>query len=161
MLLGGEHARPTDVFPQAKAAALRVLELDDQLAEGYVALASISWFYDWDWDAAERNYRRSFSVNRAVYTRCICYAWYLAVLGDHEAAVHEGERARDLDPAGHLPLTTLAQIYHLAGRGDAGLDVRPDRPRGRRTAARRWPAGARGQPLRAAGARGGRTGCRR
>jgi adenylate cyclase len=121
MLLGGEHARPTDVFPQAKAAALRALELDEQLAEGYVALASISWFYDWDWDTAERNYRRSFSVNRAVYTRCICYAWYLAVLGDHEAAVREGERARDLDPAGHLPLTTLAQMYHLAGRRDDAL----------------------------------------
>jgi adenylate cyclase len=118
MLLGGEHARPTDVFPQAKAAALRALELDDQLAEGYVALASISWFYDWDWEAAERNYRRSFSVNRAVYTRCICYVWYLAVLGDYDAAVREGERVRALDPAGHLPLTTLAQMYHLAGRHD-------------------------------------------
>jgi adenylate cyclase len=118
MLLGGEHAPPTDVFPQAKAAALRALELDDQLAEGYVALASISWFYDWDWEAAERSYRRSFSVNRAVYTRCICYAWYLAVLGDHDAAVREGERVRALDPAGHLPLTTLAQMYHLAGRYD-------------------------------------------
>jgi adenylate cyclase len=121
MLLGGEHTRPTDAFPQAKAAALRALELDDQLAEGYVALASISWFYDWDWEAAERSYRRSFSVNRAVYTRCICYAWYLAVLGDHEAAVREGERARALDPAGHLPLTTLAQMYHLAGRRDDAL----------------------------------------
>jgi adenylate cyclase len=121
MLLGGEHARPTEVFPQAKATALRALELDDQLAEGYVALASISWFYDWDWDAAERNYRRSFSVNRAVYTRCICYAWYLAVMGDHDAAVREGERVRALDPAGQLPLTTLAQMYHLAGRYDDAL----------------------------------------
>jgi adenylate cyclase len=121
MLLGGEHARPTEVFPQAKAAALRALGLDDQLAEGYVALASISWFYDWDWEAAERNYRRSFSVNRAVYTRCICYAWYLAVLGDYDGAVREGERVRALDPAGQLPLTTLAQMYHLAGRFDDAL----------------------------------------
>jgi adenylate cyclase len=116
MLLGGQHAAPREVFPQAKAAALRALELDDQLAEGYIALASINWFYDWDWQSAERNYRRSFSVNRAVYTRCICYAWYLAVLGDLDAAVSEGERARTLDPVGHLPLTTLAQIYYLAGR---------------------------------------------
>jgi adenylate cyclase len=116
MLLGGQHAEPHEVFPQAKAAALRALELDEQLAEGYVALASINWFYDWDWAAAERNYRRSFSVNRAIYTRCICYVWYLAMLGDLDAAVREGERARSLDPAGHLPLTTLAQMYYLAGR---------------------------------------------
>jgi adenylate cyclase len=116
MLLGGQHAEPNEVFPQAKQAALRALEIDVQLAEGYVALASINWFYEWDWAAAERNYRRSFSVNRAVYTRCICYVWYLAVLGDIDAAVREGERARSLDPVGHLPLTTLSQIYYLAGR---------------------------------------------
>jgi adenylate cyclase len=118
MLLGGQHAPPREVFPHAKAAALRALETDEQLAEGYVALASISWFYDWDWPAAERYYRRSFSVNRAVYTRCICYVWYLAVLGDHDAAVREGERVRTLDPFGHLPLTTLAQMYHIARRYD-------------------------------------------
>jgi adenylate cyclase len=116
MLLGGQHAPPRDVFPQSKRAALRALALDDQLAEGYVALASINWFYEWDWGAAERNYRRSFSVNRAVYTRCICYVWYLAVIGDMEAAVREGERARSLDPVAHLPMTTLAQMYFLAGR---------------------------------------------
>ncbi|HEX6132465.1 MAG TPA: hypothetical protein VFZ24_00695 [Longimicrobiales bacterium] len=116
MLLGGQHAVPVEVFPRAKEAALRALELDDQLAEGYVALASINWFYEWDWPAAERNYRRSFSVNRTVYTRCICYVWYLVTIGDLDAAVREGERVRMLDPVGHLPLTTLAQMYFLAGR---------------------------------------------
>jgi adenylate cyclase len=118
MLLGGQHAAPHDAFPQARAAALRALELDEQLAEGYVALASINWFYDWDWQAAERNYRRSFSVNRTVYTRCICYSWYLALLGDVEAAVREAERVRAFDPIGHLPVTTAAQMYYLAGRYD-------------------------------------------
>jgi adenylate cyclase len=116
MLLGGQHASPQEAFPRAKAAAQRALELDDQLAEGYVALASINWFYDWDWAAAERNYRRSFSVNRVVYTRCICYVLYLAALGDVDAAVREGERARALDPLSHLPMTTLAQMYFRAGR---------------------------------------------
>ena len=113
MLLPG---RPDENLPRARAAALRALELDDNLSEGYVALASINWFYDWDWEAAERNYRRSFSVNRVVYTRCICYVWYLYVLGDTEAAIREAERARALDPAGLLPLSTLAGLYLASGR---------------------------------------------
>src|SRR5688572_1827453 len=53
MLLGGSgNVLPRDIFPQSKAAALKALELDDKLAEGYVALASINWLYDWDWAAA-------------------------------------------------------------------------------------------------------------
>lgn len=113
MLLGGP---PRTNMEHAKAAARRALELDDDLSEGYVALASINWFYDWDWAAAERNYRRSFSVNRAVYTRCICYVWYLVALGDVDGAVREAQRARALDPAALLPLTTLANVYLASGR---------------------------------------------
>lgn len=117
MLLAGA-VPPAEVFPKAKAAALRALHLDEQLAEGHVALGSINWFYDWDWAAAERNYRRSFSVNRVLYTRCICYAWYLAVLGDMDAAVKEAERVQSLDPVSPLAMSTLAQIYYLAGKHD-------------------------------------------
>jgi tetratricopeptide (TPR) repeat protein len=107
---------PRENMPLAKAAALRALELDDNLSEGYVALASINWFYDWNWDAAARNYRLSGSVNRAIYSRCICYVWYLFVVGDVDGAVREARRARALDPVALLPLYTLAQLYLVSGR---------------------------------------------
>ena len=117
MLLGGSgFAPPNDVFPQSKEAALKALELDGRLAEGYVALASINWLYDWDWAAADRNYRRSFSVNPLLHTRCICYAWYLAVTGDLDAAVLEAERARTMDPLARLPRVIAAWMYYLSGR---------------------------------------------
>jgi TolB-like protein len=115
-MLLANHLPPREVMPVGRAAAVRALELDRELSEGYVALASINWFYDWDWEAAARNYRRSFSVNRAVYTRCICYVWYLAVTGDVESAVQEAERARALDPVAHLPAVTMAWMYYLAGQ---------------------------------------------
>lgn len=117
MLLGGSgFAPPNDVFPRSKEAALKALELDDRLAEGYVALASINWLYDWDWAAANRNYRRSFSVNPLLHTRCVCYAWYLAVTGDLDAAVLEAERARTMDPLARLPRIIAAWMYYLSGR---------------------------------------------
>lgn len=119
MVLGGSgFARPHDIFPDAKAAALKALSLDDRLAEGYVALASINWQYDWDWAAAATNYRRSFSVNPLLHTRCICYAWYLAVTGDRDAAVLEAERARTMDPLARLPHIISGWMYYLAGRYD-------------------------------------------
>jgi adenylate cyclase len=117
MLLGGSgFAPPHDVFPQSKAAANRAIELDTRLAEGYVALASINWLYDWDWAAAASNYRRSFSVNPLLHTRCVCYAWYLAVTGDRESAMLEAERARSLDPLARLPLVISSWMYYLGGR---------------------------------------------
>lgn len=110
-------AHPMEALPRAREAALRALALDDELPQAYVALASINWFYDWDWDAAAQNYRRSFSVDRVVYTRCICYVWYLAVVGDLDSAEREARRARALDPVSQLPALTLAKVHLL--RGDA------------------------------------------
>jgi adenylate cyclase len=123
MLLAG-YAPPAEVMPRAKAAALRSIELDPRLAEGYVALASINYLYDWDWAGADRHYRRSFSANPLLHTRCICYAWYLAVVGDMDAAVVEAERAREMDPLARLPRAIAAWMYYLAGRThDAETEV--------------------------------------
>jgi TolB-like protein/DNA-binding winged helix-turn-helix (wHTH) protein len=124
MLAVGGALPPREAMPEAKAAALRALELDDQLPEGYVALASINWYYDWDWAAAERHYRRSFSADHAAYAywtprnRCACYVWYIAVLGDIDGAIKEAERARMLDPVAQLPAATLAEMYLLGKRLD-------------------------------------------
>lgn len=121
MLLGGSgFVPPHEIFPESKTAALKALELDNRLAEGYVALASINWLYDWDWAAAARNYRLSFSVNPLLHTRCVCYAWYLAVTGSLDAAVLEAERARTMDPLARLPRIIASWMYYLSGRhGDA------------------------------------------
>ena len=115
MLLANQMP-PRDIMPAAKAAAERALEIDPRLAEGYVALASINWLYDWDWAAADQNYRMSFSVNPLLHTRCICYAWYLAAVGNQDAAVAEAERALEMDPLARLPRVIAAWMYYLAQR---------------------------------------------
>jgi eukaryotic-like serine/threonine-protein kinase len=116
LLGGGGQVPPNEIFPQSKVAAERALALDDRLAEGYVALASINWLYEWDWKSADQNYRRSFSVNPLLHTRCICYVWYLAAVGNLEVAITEVERARDMDPLARLPRVISTWMYYLAGR---------------------------------------------
>jgi TolB-like protein/Tfp pilus assembly protein PilF len=54
---------PRQVFPMAKDAALKALDLDEELAETHVALANIKSFYDWDWEGAEREFRRAIELN--------------------------------------------------------------------------------------------------
>ena len=45
---------PREVMPKAKEAALRALAIDNALGEAHASLAYITFFYDWDWAAAER-----------------------------------------------------------------------------------------------------------
>ena len=57
------HSTPDEVFPKAKAAVARALELDDTLSEGHATLAYIKTYYDWDWAGAEIEFRRSLALN--------------------------------------------------------------------------------------------------
>ena len=56
---------PTEAFPRAKAAALRALEIDPNLAEAHTALGTVSWGYDWDWLTAEREFKKALELNPA------------------------------------------------------------------------------------------------
>ena len=52
----GTEADPRSVMPQAKAAAMKALELDDSLADAHLVLAEASCNYDWDWSRAENQF---------------------------------------------------------------------------------------------------------
>src|SRR5205823_611266 len=42
---------PREAFPKAKEAALKAIELDDNLAEAHASLGHVRFHYDWDWVA--------------------------------------------------------------------------------------------------------------
>ena len=57
--------------------ALKALEIDDTLAEPHVSLAHIKYYYDRDWAAAEREYRRAIELNP---NYSIAHSWYAIAL---------------------------------------------------------------------------------
>jgi TolB-like protein/DNA-binding winged helix-turn-helix (wHTH) protein len=98
-LLTGYSAAPsTRYMPQARAAALRALQIDDKLPEAHTALALIVQNYDWDWQTAEKEYRRAIELNPNYATAHHWYAEHLMWRGQFDAALGESERARQLDP---------------------------------------------------------------
>ncbi len=96
-------------MPKAKAAALKALELDETLAEAHASLGFISSWYDWDWPAAEREFKRAIDLNPGYVTT---YQWYAAYFGNM-GRVGEGmtmaRKGLDLDP--------LAMNLHFAIAG--------------------------------------------
>ena len=114
---------PTDAFPKAKAAAMKALEADPTLAEAHTALATVNWGYEWDWEAADKEYRRALELDPSSAVTHLRYAFYSASMGRFDDAVREGRRAQELDPLSMYTMTTLAYIYTLARRYDDALIV--------------------------------------
>jgi serine/threonine-protein kinase len=100
-ILGGTiigATAPADAMPKAKAAALKALAIDDNLAEAHASLAIVLWRYDWDWSSAAKEFRRAIDLNASYATAHQWYGWYFYGLGRSEDSLAELKRAQRLDP---------------------------------------------------------------
>ena len=113
-----------DCLPQAKAAAMKALEIDESLAEAHASLAFSIAFFDWDWTGAEREAKRAVALNPDSGMAHFAYAHVLSNLGRHDEAASEGGQAIALEPVFPLFRAIGAMFLHHAGRNDeayAGL----------------------------------------
>jgi serine/threonine-protein kinase len=126
---GGRYlgVAPNVAYSRARAAALRAVELDDNLAEAHTSLAAVMTDYDWDWEGADREYRRAIELNPNYATAHSWYAEHLSRMGRHEEAVAEVRKVPELDPASIFSSMIVAWILYFARRYDEAIE------RGRQT----------------------------
>jgi len=98
MLATYNLSQPRAVLGRAKAAAKSALEIDNQLAEAHISLAKVRADYDWDWPAAEQEFKRSLELNPNYATAHHWYALHLMAMGQFEKAAAEIKLAQQLDP---------------------------------------------------------------
>lgn len=113
--------RPDQAMPQARTAALKALQLDDSLAEAHTALALIAERYDYDWNAAEREFRLAIQLDPGYATAHQWYGEYLSFQGRFDEALAESERARQLDPMSLIIARDDAFILYRAGQYDRAI----------------------------------------
>jgi len=113
---------PEDAFPRAKAAAEKALEMDKSLAEAHTSLAWIKMFYDWDWQAAEREFKRAINLNPFYATAHQWYAVYLSAMGKHKECISEAKRAQELEPLSLMISTSLGGLFYNARDHDKAID---------------------------------------
>lgn len=87
-----------EVYPKAKVAAVRALELDETVAEAHSSLAEVRKAFDWDWLAAQLGYQRALELNPSNAKAHMWYADWLSKMGRNAEATEEAERARELAP---------------------------------------------------------------
>ena len=110
-------------FPKAKQAALKALEIDNSLAEAHTALGSVEYFFEWDWAAAEKEFRRAIATNPNYPLAHLGYAHLLSTLGRHEDALAEIDRATKLDPLSPFVGTIKGEILFSAQRYSDAIEA--------------------------------------
>ncbi|MGA9510299.1 MAG: tetratricopeptide repeat protein [Candidatus Sulfotelmatobacter sp.] len=107
----------SDVMPakvaraKARAAAAKALELDPESAEGHAAMGMVAFYYDWNWEQAEQEFRRAIEVNPSYVTAHQWYSYYLRAMGRLPEALQEARQAQELDPLSLQANITLAGRY--------------------------------------------------
>ncbi len=111
-----------EAISEAKAAALRAIELDPTLAEAHVALGHIRLWLDWEWAGAEVEFKQGIALNANSALAHDQYAMYLAAMGRLGEAISEARRAQTLDALSPIVNTDLGWCLLYAGRGSEAVD---------------------------------------
>jgi TolB-like protein/DNA-binding winged helix-turn-helix (wHTH) protein len=111
-----------EFIPKARAAALKALQIDETLAEAHASLAVIAQNYDWDWQTAEKEYRRAIQLDPDYATGHQWYAECLGFQGQFDEAFAESERARKLDPLSLIIAADNAALLYFSRQYDRSIE---------------------------------------
>ncbi len=87
-----------EAVPLARSAAEKAISLDNTLAEAHYAMAINRTWGEWDWAAAEKDFKRALELNPNLPDALAYYSHYLSHMGRTEEAIKQIETAIELDP---------------------------------------------------------------
>jgi serine/threonine-protein kinase len=121
-LMNGYALRaPSELVPKARAATLRALELDPNLAEAHATLAAIHAAHDYDFRRAETEYRTAIALNPNYATARQWYGGFLTTQGRFDEAMVQLEAARQLDPLSLIIPIQIGLRYYMDRQYDMAI----------------------------------------
>ena len=111
-----------EVWPKARAAARKALELDETAAEPHISLAYVQMFCDWDRTAAERECLRALQLNPGSPNAHYAYSICLLQSGRMQDALACMRRAYELDPLSDIFAAGIGFIFYYARQYDRALE---------------------------------------
>jgi DNA-binding winged helix-turn-helix (wHTH) protein/tetratricopeptide (TPR) repeat protein len=113
---------PKEALPQARAAALKALELDETLAEAHVSLGLMKMWYEWEWEECARQFRRAIELNPNLAPAHLWHGFHLVAMKQFEAGLAEAELALTLDPLSLNHNTMYGWLLYFARRYDRAAE---------------------------------------
>jgi serine/threonine-protein kinase len=122
--LGALHSLPSrEAYSKARAAAMKALEIDSSLAEGYATLGFVMATFDRDWSGSEDAFQKALSLNSSYATAHQWYSVILRSLGRFDEAIEEAQKALQLDPLSPIINATVGQSFYFARRYDEAIKL--------------------------------------
>jgi DNA-binding winged helix-turn-helix (wHTH) protein/tetratricopeptide (TPR) repeat protein len=112
---------PRDIFPKSRLALLHALKLDESLPQAHESLAGLKFWYEWDWEGAEREFTRAIELDPDQPAAHRFFGHYLSNMGRHERALHETRLALELDPSSTVTHARLGQFLYQSGDHEGAL----------------------------------------
>jgi len=122
-LLASEELAPSrENYAKAKELALKAIALDENRADAHAALGFILCYGDWDWHAAEVQFKRANALEPNGDVGHHVYALYLGDMGRTEEAISEMKKSLTMDPLSVLTLKNLGLLYAQAGQPEKAIE---------------------------------------
>ncbi len=109
----GHGQSPDRAYSSAKEALHKALELDDSIGETHDTLGLLSWRFEWNWDAAEREFNHAIALAPSYSCAHEDRAVYLSFIGRRADALAEIAQSNELDPGPSSAMTESAAYYQL------------------------------------------------
>ena len=111
-----------DAMPQAKAAALKAIELEPDLSYAHTVRGWIAFWYDHDWTGAENEFKIALNLSPNDPDARRGYSVLLTCLGRHDEAIRHMAIARELDPLSLVTNSLEGQTFFFAGKYDEAVN---------------------------------------
>jgi serine/threonine-protein kinase len=106
----------------ARGYAEIAIGLDDSLCESHAALGVVLHRYEWNWAAAEREYRRAIELNPDYAQTYYWYSNLLATTGRTDEALAQSLKFRELDPFSPVADVNIGRVYYYSDRNDKAYE---------------------------------------
>jgi eukaryotic-like serine/threonine-protein kinase len=112
---------PHETFPKGKAALTKALQIDETLADAHTALADYYYSYEWNWLAAEQEFKRAIELNRNDASAHCGYGSYFQSMERFDEAIAERKLCRELDPLSPTATANVGYPYYFARQYDQAI----------------------------------------
>jgi adenylate cyclase len=108
-------AAPQDAFERAKQSAERALQLEPDIGESHLALASVRLFHDWDLQGAYHAFQKAVTLIPGSAETHYLYSLYLRATSEFDEALEEAEQVVRRDPRFRQAVETVGWCHALKG----------------------------------------------
>ncbi|HEY6248058.1 MAG TPA: protein kinase [Pyrinomonadaceae bacterium] len=112
-----------ELYPKARAAVNKALEIDNRLAEVHTSLASILMLREWDWVNSAKEFKVALELNPNYATAHHWYSQWFLDMGRLEEAFQTISRAAELDPVSQAILKDKGLTLYYNRQYDEAIEM--------------------------------------